>query len=52
MYSVSVLECYIPDQMAGVVIFENEAATCGTTSECPNIRTELCIFIQWRCYAM
>jgi hypothetical protein len=28
---------------AGVVIFENEAATCGTTSECPNIRTELCI---------
>ncbi len=43
MYSVSELECYIPDQMAGVVIFENEAATCGTTSECPNIRTELCI---------
>lgn len=43
MYSTSILKCYIPDQMAGVVLFENAAATCGTTSECPNIRTELCI---------
>lgn len=43
MYSTSELKCYIPDQMAGVVLFENTAATCGTTSECPNIRTELCI---------
>jgi len=43
MYSTKDLKCYIPDQMAGVVIFENVTATCGTTSECPNIRKELCI---------
>jgi MoaA/NifB/PqqE/SkfB family radical SAM enzyme len=43
MYSMSLLNSYIPDQMAGVVLFENETATCGTTEECPNIKTELCI---------
>ena len=43
MYANSALNCYIPDQMAGVIIFENSSDTCGTTTECPNIKSELCI---------
>jgi len=37
------INCYIPDQMAGVIITNNKSSTCGSTKVCPNIDHELCI---------
>jgi len=43
LYSLTGLECLIPDQISGINIYSNIQTTCGTRNICPNINGELCI---------
>ncbi len=44
MLEKSSLICQIPDQIAGVIINEKKATTCGSKNVCPALSQELCVY--------